>query len=151
MENWFEELIENRMNVLQAEGQIKNRFSIKAITHVPYIKFPNLNDFERLEIQEQAKSVLRNSYTFNNCNEVAITYNINEKNTQNKYIIVKGNICSVNIGDDEKTKRLFTELESSEDKELVIACIHNYTNESFFQLWIWLFLLNIQVLKLWKF
>ena len=49
---------------------------------------------------------MRTSYTYNNCNEVAITYNIRDNDVSNKYKIVKGNIDSVNVGNDEKTKAL---------------------------------------------
>ena len=131
MNKWLEDVITNRALEMENEKKNPGWFSITAITKVPYIAYPTLNEAECKEIQEQTKEVLRISRNKNQYKEVAITYNIHNHNPD-KYKIVLGNIANVEICNDTNTLQLLQT--SSVQEELAVISIHNHPNDSMFSI-----------------
>lgn len=148
---WLSDMISKANNFIDLEGANNTppKFSISSISKVPYIDYPNLNKNERLEIQEQAKEILRKSYTTNKCDEMAVLYNLDATNEKgDKYIYIKGNAEAVSVLKDERAEALLKKIEDENCNNMVIICIHNHPNLSEFSITDMLFFANHPSIKI---
>ena len=102
----------------------KEKFiSINSIREIPYIEFPNFTSDENDAVYRMAREVLLYSRENNNCNEVAITYDMTSKTEAGNvgYILVPGDEFSVKFADDQRVRALM-----ASTKDLAIVNLHNH-------------------------
>ena len=120
---------------------------ITAISKVPFVKYREIPEDQYETLQFLAKTVLRISRDENNCNEVAIAYDLDSPQkelTGEKYIAwAKGDEYSVEPMSDTETNHVIVSA-----KGCVVVIMHNHPNLSKISLEDVMFLFRVSTVKM---
>lgn len=131
--SWLKERLSEAAIELANEQKNPGWFSVSAISNVPFVNFPTLNQDECRRVQEETQNVLKISRNYNQYKEVSITYKYNEPKDENKnYAIVYGDFNVIKLMKDEQTKRIVSS--ANEENSLVVINLHNHPNDTKFSL-----------------
>lgn len=95
--DWDQKILHDILEEIEKQKEIPGRFSIRSISNVPFVSYPNLTKQECEIVQEQVKNVLRLSRNENNYKEAAIIYSLSEPIINRKYFKLLGDYKSVFI------------------------------------------------------
>lgn len=117
------------MDLLQKKRNSKIKITDIAIEKVPYIEYQGLTEEQNKIMQQLAKDVLFISKENNDCNEVAITCDIEGEEPLNTYGISYGNEYSVDVLADTVSNYLI-----ASKRGLAVVLLHNHPSSKTFSL-----------------